>query len=343
MTDTDLAVAFDEASAQQADVKNMPITESVVNTKEKMIRTKVNFVTELTPVNEKQITEDEFRKLEDHQKSRYFNLPKSIIQIKPINLTKWHKKKGIEAFAQPITIEALRDNSTGGYATGLTTVERLALEAMTGYNLDSQFVENKSHEFWGSSTSWLKLPNNTMILNLNIALNFIKYKLAKANPQVANSLQEFNDGLWPEATHYIYNYKQEVEEKATKTAIKHNAFRKLDALTTPKKKMILQNFHGRSFSKASDSELIVALEDAVTKDSKKILDLINMKPEDLQVKAIVLEGLHLNILQNVKGAVMNGEHKMGNNLEDAAQYYANPQNQEDYLSLRNAITAKSKL
>jgi hypothetical protein len=47
----------------------------------------------------------------------------AIVEIRPLNIPRWHGKEGEESFTQPHTIEALYDHNTGGYATGLTEGE----------------------------------------------------------------------------------------------------------------------------------------------------------------------------------------------------------------------------
>lgn len=55
-----------------------------------------------------------------------------------------------------------------------------------------------------------------MILDDTIALEFVKIKVLKASKFVANSLKDWENGLYPEATHVIYDESEEVGIKATK-------------------------------------------------------------------------------------------------------------------------------
>ena len=48
---------------------------------------------------------------------------KLLVEIRPIEKNQWHGKKGAESITKAKTIEALYDNRSGGYATGLTEEE----------------------------------------------------------------------------------------------------------------------------------------------------------------------------------------------------------------------------
>ena len=65
--------------------------------------------------------------------------PGTLVEVRPIPETKWHGKEGKENFASPKTIQALYDQRTGGYATGLTELERKGLEDELGVDLSKRY------------------------------------------------------------------------------------------------------------------------------------------------------------------------------------------------------------
>ena len=53
-----------------------------------------------------------------------------------------------------------------------------------------------------------------MIFDTSNPLDFIKMRVCKASRFVANSWKEFEEGLFPEATHVIFDESEEIEEKS---------------------------------------------------------------------------------------------------------------------------------
>jgi len=63
----------------------------------------------------------------------------SKVEIRPLDIPRWHGKQGQESFTQPHTIEALYDHNTGGYATGLTEQEVEEYQKKLKVDLTSTF------------------------------------------------------------------------------------------------------------------------------------------------------------------------------------------------------------
>ena len=71
----------------------------------------------------------------------------AIVEIRPLDIPKWHGKKGEESFTQAHTIECLYDPMTGGYATGLTEGEEEKYAKKLGVNLSSVCKQEEPHLF----------------------------------------------------------------------------------------------------------------------------------------------------------------------------------------------------
>ena len=140
---------------------------------------------------------------------------KALVEIRPIEKKKWHGKDGKESFTQPITIRVLYDHATGAYATGLTDKETEEYQAKLGVDLTKVFNAQKAHAYWDSNASRIKLPNYPIFLDPTIPLEFVRIKNLKASNLVANSMKEYNNGLYPEASHVIFDDEEYVEIKAT--------------------------------------------------------------------------------------------------------------------------------
>ena len=106
------------------------------------------------------------------------------VEVRPLDIPKWHGKRGKEAFSQPHTIEALYDSSTGGYATGLTEEEAETYGKKLGVDLSSIYNQDKPHEFWNSKMGQIRLENRTMILDDEKDLDFVKIRVMKASKYV---------------------------------------------------------------------------------------------------------------------------------------------------------------
>ncbi len=146
----------------------------------------------------------------------------ALVEIRPVDKVKWHGKKGHENFTQPVLIECLFDPITGNYATGLNDDDRKRLEKKTGYDLSDAYGTTP-HPFWNSPTARIKLPAMTSIFDTSRAIDEIKVHVLKASKFVANSMREYEEGLFPEATHIIYDEAEEVKVKATKIQRKRKA------------------------------------------------------------------------------------------------------------------------
>ena len=173
----------------------------------------------------------------------------AIIQIKPIVTTKWHGQKKEKSFTRPKVLQAFVNPETMTYRTGLEYEEvndkykidgKPATEAayygsILKVDLSNQFLFSQPHPFWDAKMARLVLENKTIILNTNTPLEYIKYKFAKASDFVANSMREYEEGLYPEATHVIFSEEEEVEVVASKLLLVESVREKLAKLNMEQK------------------------------------------------------------------------------------------------------------
>lgn len=138
----------------------------------------------------------------------------NLVTVQPIPEKRWHGKIGRESFAQPKTYEVLYDKNTGKYATGLTEEEAAKYSKLLGVDLSDKFDHENGHVYWSTKPAWIPLPNHPIVFNTAKPIEFVKVKNLKASDKVANSLKEYEEGKYPNATHYIVD---EVEEVANKS------------------------------------------------------------------------------------------------------------------------------
>lgn len=257
------------------------------------------------------------------------------VQIRPIYRDKWHEKKGNESFARPKIIQALVDPNEMVYATGLTKEEEIEYSEKLKVDLSKQFNLEQPHPFWDSKMGEVKLENRTMIFDLDNPLEFIKVKICKASRFVANSLKEYEEGLYPEATHVIFDESEEVEEQASKVEIKKRAVIETAKLSKTRKiQMIMVLSADGDYLKAknlkgkSDNFIEVELDKLIETKAKDVLRYLDMNKEDLATQALVLEALQKNVFDKVGHKIMYHDSVIGEDLYDVVKYMNAPENQD---------------
>jgi len=252
----------------------------------------------------------------------------AIVEVRPIEKEKWHKKEGKDAFQRPVTLEALVSATTGKYATGLTKEDEERLNEKAGYNLSADYVQGKPHEFWNSPAGKIKLDYKTNIFNTDKALDEIKVKVMKASDLVANSQKEYEEGLFPEAIFVIFDEAEETEIKASKAAIKRQVIIEASKLTISRKAELVQILSGVSVRKQSENYIDLKLDDEIeSKGASKVLALIQRDKARTSLHALVLEALHKNVLRKEGAAVYYMDDQLGFDVESALDYFADSQNQ----------------
>lgn len=257
----------------------------------------------------------------------------AIVEIRPLDIPKWHGKKGEEAFTQPHTIECLYDPLTGGYATGLTEGEEKKYAKKLGVDLSSTFNQDEPHPFWNSKMGRVKLENATMIFDDVKNLDFVKVKMLKASKYVANSIKDWESGLYPEATHVIYDETEEESIKATKALKRQEAVKLSLELSGDDKASIVQILTGKSVRGRSDNYMIGEIDDLISERLDDFIREAKKDKKDLYVRGAVLEAIHRNILTKEGTSVFYLSDKIGFDFESAVEWFKDPQNQNMKTSI----------
>lgn len=278
----------------------------------------------------------------------------AIIQIKPIEVTKWHGKSKEKSFTRPKTIQAFVDPHSMQYRTGLNyedvnenykvdgkpATEAAYYESILKLDLSNNFVPGRPHPFWDEKISRLVLENKTIVLDTRNPLNYIKYKIAKACEYVANSLKEYDDGHFPNATHYIYSEEEEVEVVAKKIEQKEQAREKISKMTLDQKiQLVLLLTGAEDYTKVknlkgkSENFLKVELERVIENAPHKILEIHKLGKEALSTRALVLEALSKGVFTKEGVRIMYHDSVVGSDVTSAAEYLADPINQDFKLRI----------
>lgn len=252
----------------------------------------------------------------------------AIVEVKPIEKERWHKKAGKDAFARPVTIEALISIQTGQFSTGLSPEDKTRLESKTGFNLSPDYIQGKPHEFWNSPAALVKLEHKTNVFDTSKPLDEIKVKLMKASDLVANSMKEYEEGKFPNAIFVIFDEQEELEIKASKASIRRKVVLESSKLTKVRKAEIVQIVLGISVRNQSEDFIDLKLDEAVEKDgADKVLSLIQRDKARTSLHAFVLEAIHKNVLRKDGPSVYYMDDQVGYDVESAVDYFQDPKNQ----------------
>ena len=250
------------------------------------------------------------------------------VEVRPLPEKKWHGKKGKESFARPKDIEVLYDNATGKYATGLTPEEAAEYGKKLGVDLSDTFNPNEPHPFWSTKAAMIRLENHTMLFDTAKASDFVKVKNMKASKKVANSMREWEEGKWPEATHVIYDEAEEVNMKASKIAMRDEAIVFKTKMSDEDKANMVQILSNKTVKGRSTDFINVELDAVIEEKPAEFLRYAKMGREEVGVRASVLEAVHKNILTKEQGSYYYMGEPIGIDLETTIEWFRNPQNQK---------------
>jgi hypothetical protein len=253
----------------------------------------------------------------------------AIVEVKPIERDTWHGKRGKDSFKRPVTIEALVNPNTGKYSVAISDKRLKELMDTTGYNLSLNYIQGTPHEFWNTKIGSVKLNDGTTIFDTSRPIDEIKVGILKASYLVANSREDFENGLFPEALFYIYDESERVKTKAKKASVKKKAIIELSKISRARKTEILQILTGTSRRKQSDDYIEVALDDLLEKDggAEKILNLIARDKARVSIHATILEAIHNNILRKEGTGIYYMDDQIGFDMEAAMDYLLDKKNQ----------------
>ena len=267
------------------------------------------------------------------------------VQIRPIPVRRWHGKTGNESFTRPKVIQALVDPDSMTYATGLTEEEEKNLGERLKVDLSKQFLIDKPHPFWDSKMGEVSLDNRTMIFDTDNPIELIRIKICKNSKYVANSMKEYEEGLFPEATHVIFDESEEIEEKASRIEIKKKAVMETAKLSKGKKVELIMvlSADGSDYLRAknlkgkSDNFIEVELDKVIENKSADVLRYLKMDKDELATNALVLEALQKNVLEKVGHKIMYHESILGQDIYDVIKYMNAPENQEFKLRILSQV------
>lgn len=285
------------------------------------------------------MTEDVTNDVKENIVERKFSLPtvKTLVEVRPIERSKWHGKTGAESFQRPKKFQVLVDTDSMNYATGLTDEEVEALNRKVNYDLSPNFNSETPHLFWDSPMAMFKMDNNTMFFDISQPLNYIKVKNMKASKFIANSMSQYDEGLFPEATHVIFDESEQAELKATKIERNTQAIIEASKMSKDRKIQIILALSDKNMKGQSDNFVNVELRKVIDNDTDEFLRYTSMKAEELSNYSLVLEALQKSVLRKDGHKIMYHESILGMDAVDVAKYLLLPENQDLKIRLMAQI------
>lgn len=265
----------------------------------------------------------------------------STIEIRPIEVKKWHGKQGEQSFASSKKYRALINADTKRYAIDLSEKDVKRLQHLSEDGDLDTVHKGSAHPFWDANKmAVLDLPNSTKILNLDKDWEYLQYKIAKGSKFIADSLQELEEGNFPEATHVMYDEQEEVEVKASKIKAKQTCIIKAQKLSVAKKVSLIMLLDGLNFKGKSSDTIDVKIDALISRDAVKFLELVNKDPKEINLRAMVLEALQKSILINKNGKITYNESTLGLDVEDVVENLSEVENQEVKMRLAEELDVK---
>lgn len=252
----------------------------------------------------------------------------TLVQVRPIRKPKWHGKDGKNFLSRPTVITAAVSLRTGQYATGLSEEDRKRLEKITGFNLSPDYNQDVLHPFWSSSTAKVTLQDTTNIFDTSKPIDEIKVKMLKASDLVANSITEYEEGLYPEAIFVIQDESEEIEIKAAKNAIKRKVAVETSKMTKARKEEVIQILSNICVKNQSEDYVDVKLEEAIEQAGyEKTLNLITRDKNRTSLNAMILEALYKQVLRKEGSTILYLDEPLGFDIESTIDYFLDKNHQ----------------
>lgn len=260
------------------------------------------------------------------------------VEIRPIKTVRWHGVDDSVDFTRPKTVTVLLNGVTRRWDTGLTEEDITYLkEKGFSEDLSDIYIPGNTKTYWHSKASFIKLPNTSLFLDPELPHEYVKIKNLKASKFVANSMAEYEKGLWPEAHHVIYDEMEGIEKKASKLSKKKEAFAILHKLKKADVVNIIKLVENKNVSDRSDEFIDGVIEDIISEKLDKFLLYSKMTKKDLATRALINDCLDRNILSKKGASIMYMGENLGFDVSDVTKYLNNPKNQEFKIRLTQKL------
>lgn len=259
----------------------------------------------------------------------------ALVKVKPIS-GKSNTKLDIDnSINPPFAFRADIDVRQNKFSVDLTEGEIAILSKELGRNLSTVFDPDDTENFWGNNyLSLVKLQNKTNIFDTDNIKDRILLSIIRASKYVANSKEDYEEGLFPYAKFYIDDTILTEANKEKQFVLRKNIIKKIDSLTRMKKEELLRILVGGDYNNQSNDYLdmkIMECLDTVGLDA--IQNVLNKDDRDIFLHALILEAISKGVLRREGKVIFYFSDKIGYNVEDAIEFLKNGNNQPIFNSI----------
>lgn len=270
------------------------------------------------------------------------------IEIKPVDVIRWHGHTGKDSFKRALGCRAYLNSATRKYAVEFSdkkytipgstkkVSEQEYLESQLGVSLDTTFT-GEPHPVYDGKLGLIKLEDSTMLLNIDLPKNLLHYRILQTSSKVANSLADYEEGLFPEATHYIVDKEGEAEVKATKIEKRNRAIIESGKLSAERKVEIIMVLTGQNVASNSTDFITVELNKIIEKQTDAFLNVIERDKTEVGMEAVVIQAINKGVLVKDGPKIKYFDSVLGLDVESVAVYLAQPDNQEVLIRIKEQI------
>ena len=227
-------------------------------------------------------------------------------------------------------------DKTGTMVTGLTIEEEKEFE---------ELLRKPAGELSKYSPFWhdyhVIMTDKDKVLDLNKPEDLLAYKFLLADPYIANSWHELQEGLWPDAKYVITDDLADAQIKNEEYDLKIKANLLFSKLSINQMTQILKLYSGNINMENVPADLVKQrLFEAMEKDVEKFIQLVEDKT--LETKLMINQLVALKELRKNRSAYYYGDDLLGHDLDSTAAFIDNPENQGLKIAFKQKLESRKK-
>jgi len=294
--------------------------------------------------------------------AKVFALPTTKVRVKPIQRSgKWLPLGHSGSFMYDHTSIGLQvplDKDTGRLKNPLTLEEQKFFENEAGLDLKEGALNpyRKKNNFWHEFKVYIRksdsiVTDKTVLLTLDLsdAIQYLQYKVLMINTQQDGGIvapsweQRLDSGTYKIALVHEGEQHHEKARKADKMKMAYKYLAKIDDSTADMFDFLtiyfLETAKSKRPSENSDKDFYYAeIQDLIDNDLDGVVKMIK-DAANYEYKLLVHRGLKTAALKMVAGNKIETADgiPLGNNLQQAIQWFKDDRHQDEYLRIKNQI------
>jgi len=262
-----------------------------------------------------------------------FSLPKRQVFVKPARTGVYAEalaKHGMASINDAsITLTPTIDSRFKLVKTGLSQLEQDFLEGALGLekNKLAPFITN---DFW--LTYYIKLRQNTEMLNLESPTDYLKYKILISSDKCSPSFDE----ITPESLFYIEDIEQTSEKLSNKAELKVQAVELFNKLNSEDRTKLLK-IYGLNPEGNTEAFIKGTLFDELEKNPTKFIKIASKSRERIVLEAFVFDLVNKGVLRERAGSMFDKDVNKGN-VNELVERFLDPRYQDEYEAYKERLS-----